>query len=193
MLKLNAYAASAALAVFLLFDQAAAAPPVPVPVQVTNVPLPVEGAVTVEGTVPTRDVDHPASQPFQHQELIGFGEGLFGGQAEFTVPEDKRLIIEFVTFELNIPTGQRPTFNWVAVSNESGNVSPLRHYFPLTYQATTLLSGRVADIFIASSPTRLYADPGTTVQLAVRRDKDAGTGAAAVTVSGHFVDVPQSE
>ncbi|MGH7287441.1 MAG: hypothetical protein ACREI8_05415 [Myxococcota bacterium] len=161
------------------------------PVLVVNSPaepVPVDGTVSVEGPVTVTDADNPAFQPFQNEELFSIPAGSLGDDESFTVPSGKRLVIEFVSFKLVVPTGQKPTFNWVRINGSTGSVD---FFFPLTVQATgDLIGGVNSDIFIGSSETRLYADPGSTVGLSVRRDADVSTGSASVSVSGHLVDLP---
>jgi hypothetical protein len=148
--------------------------------------------VTVANTsanpVPTLSVDNAALQPFQHTEVIGFNAGLLGGNATFTVPGGKRLVIEFVSFSLTIPAGQRPTFNFVTLDNPARPT--VQFGFALALQGGGFISGQNSDVFVGTSPTRLYADPGSTVTLGVRRNQDAGTGLGTVSVSGYYVNVP---
>ena len=167
----------------------------PLPVQgtvsvATNTPLPVQGEVSVAGVVSIKDVDKPTLQPFQHSGVFGIAEGTLGANHTFEVPNGKRLVIEFVSFDVNFATGQRPTLNFVSVENSTANASPISFHVPLIYQATLVLAAQNSDLYIGNSMTRLYADPGSTVTLGVRKTGSTGTGLASVSVSGHLVDVP---
>jgi len=146
--------------------------------------------VKVVNTVPTVNAANPAFQPFQDEEVIGWnaGSGLIGNDGTFLVPSGKRLVIEFVSFELTIPTGTRPTFNSVKIVNANSNTIPISFLIPLSFQGSAFLGGQNSDVFIGSSPTRLYADPGSTVTLSVRTN-NADNGLAEVSVSGYLVDV----
>ena len=147
--------------------------------------------VNVTNTVSTRGADNPAFQPFQHEGSINFGPGLVGSEATFTVPNGKRLVIEFASFWLLLPTGQKPTSNWVGVVNSAVSSNHLKHFVPLVFQGTSVFGGQNSDSFVGSSPVRLYADPGTTVELVVRSTGvGAGNGSAFVSISGYLVDVP---
>ena len=135
--------------------------------------------------VPTRDVDNPARQPFQQDQVISIHAGTFGGDATFTVPKGKRLVIEFVSIHVSYPTGQKPTFAFLQVETANSNKFPNNHNFVLTFQAPDLNS----DVFAGASPTRLYADPGTTVTLSLRRNSSIGEGLGSMSVSGYLVDL----
>jgi hypothetical protein len=137
--------------------------------------------------VPVRDVENPARQPFQQELFLSTPDGLLGANDQFTVPSGKRLVIEFVSFSMTWPAGQVTTRAFINVCNASGNSCPASFYLPASFQATEFGG---SEFFVASSPTRLYADPGTVVSAAVRRNVTAGTGLATVAVSGYLVDVP---
>jgi hypothetical protein len=141
-----------------------------------------ENPVTVLG-----DVTNPALQPFQQELFISTPEGLLGGQQSFIVPAGKRLVIEFVSFGVTWPTGQATTRVFIEVCNSTGNACPINYYLPASFQANEFGGD---SFFVASSPTRLYADPGSEVTVAVRRNVTTGTGLATVGVSGHLVTLP---
>jgi hypothetical protein len=141
----------------------------------------------VSNPVPVRDVENPARQPFQQELFLSTPDGLLGANDQFTVPSGKRLVIEFVSFTMNWPAGQLTTRAFINVCNASGNACPVSFYVPASFQATEFGG---TDFFVASSPTRLYADPGSVVGVAVRRNVTAGTGLATVAVSGYLVDAP---
>ena len=147
--------------------------------------------VTVNNTdsnpVPVRDVENPARQPFQQELFLSTPDGLLGATEQFTVPSGKRLVIEFVSFSMTWPGGQVTTRAFINVCNASGNSCPASSYLPASFQATEFGG---SEFFVASSPTRLYADPGTVVSAAVRRNVTAGEGLATVAISGYLVDVP---
>lgn len=145
-------------------------------------------ALAAIGFTPVRDVTSPALQPFQHKATIGIPAGLLGDDALFAVPAGKRLVIEFVSFNVYLPAGQDVTYLWVQINNPSRPDATF--YFPATFQASDFVGGQDVYQFVAASPTRLYADPGSTVELAVRRTSDVGEGLASVSVSGHLVNVP---
>jgi hypothetical protein len=187
-------------------------PPGGLNVNVVNTPLPVQGTVSgtvsisgtpsvnvantpnvnvantpnvnVTNTVTTIDAANPASQPFQRAEVVSWNNpNLIGGDATFTVPAGKRLVIEVVSYSLFLPTGTRPTLNFIDVSTANSNQSPVSYYVPVSLQG----NNGTEDVFTGNSLTRLYADPGSTVDVAVRSNSTSGL--ASVSVSGYLVNV----
>ena len=70
-----------------------------------------------------------------------------------TVPAKRRLVIEYVSADITLPTGQRP-FVFVATSVLGSGA--LIHRLFAEYQATF----GPGDFFVISQLTRLYADAG---------------------------------
>jgi hypothetical protein len=146
---------------------------------VTNTPLPVSGTVFV------RDVDNPARQPFQ----IGFPFTMNSGTEQvfqsITVPDGKRLVIEYVSMGSgSVPVGQHL---FIILRTFVGGVGAF-HYVAVTPQGR-LAPPNVADTFVASQPMRVYADPGTTVTIQMQRDSGYAACGPNLTVSGYLVDV----
>jgi hypothetical protein len=152
----------------------------PVDVQVIN---------TEAAPVQTQDVDNPAFQPFQLSQILTFPVGLLGSNADFTVPAGKRLVIEFVSFQLTMPSGQKPTFNFITIDNPGQ--ATVTFSFPMLSEFNAGIIGGVnSDVFIGTSLTRLYANPGSKVTLSVRRNAVIETGLATVSLAGYYVNVP---
>lgn len=144
-------------------------------------------ANTAATPVLVREVDNAAMQPFQQELLLSTPDGLLGAGDEFTLPDGKRLVIEFVSFDGTWPAGQHTTRLFIGVCNASGNSCPASFHLAPAFE-TTEFGGNV--FFAASSMTRLYADPGTEVSVDVRRNTTGGTGLASVAISGYLVGVP---
>jgi hypothetical protein len=147
-------------------------------VTVANPPT---NAVTVRG------VDNPAFQPF-HALRVGF---LNAGQSGLTfdlvaVPAGKRAVIETVTVNNQLPSGQKPQ---IMIITTSGGTS-VNHWVTLTPQRPEPTGGD--DAFSATLSMRLYADPLTSIQFFLGRVAAGYTGndGATVTISGYYVDVP---
>ena len=98
------------------------------------------------------------------------------------VPTGKRLVIEFVGVDVNVPSGQKVL---AAVGTTLGSATL---FHPIVTATLPGVGGQ--DVFRASQPVRLYADPGTSVGLFITRAGTVGAGHAVVTVSGHLVDLP---
>jgi len=116
-----------------------------------------------------------------------------GGLATvYTVPEGKRLIIEFVSATVLVGSVSDRGFMILrtALFDENGSPHPdiQVHYFVLTPQDTWAGGLRLH----ASQPTRLYADPGTDVE--VQFGCNIGCSEiyanSEVTISGFLMDVP---
>ncbi len=162
----------------------------PSEVIVTNTPLPVQGSVGVTGTVGinnfpvtqsvsgtvgisgnsaatpllVRDVDNDTRQP------VAFG--LNDSVQAFTVPSNKRLVVEYVS--------------WRGTVNKGNIVAAGLDVFTNGVEATYYIPGSpVSGENIGGANVRLVADPGTQVVL-----QSAGAISDTVHFSGYYVDVP---
>jgi hypothetical protein len=156
-----------------------AAPP-SVPVNVVNSP-----AVTV-GNAPANPV--PVSivsdgmQPFQEAVDFVLAPGAREDNATFVVPAGKRLVIEHFSAIAQGPTGQR-YLAWVRTTVNA--VTPSGTYLVFSQQ---MAAGGV-DVYTATQPMRVYADPGTTVYVFFSRGfDDTGFCSFNAAISGYFVD-----
>jgi hypothetical protein len=100
----------------------------------------------------------------------------------FNVPAGKRLVIEFVSVVLEVPHDE-----WAGVAIENRlNGAAARNWLEL---------GRLrrvsSDRFTASEQVRLYADPGTVVQVFLARDPLGAGGemVGSINLSGYLVDL----
>lgn len=131
-----------------------------------------------------RDVDNPARNPFQAAVEITMPNGTGGENAVVVVPKGKRLVIEYLSGDASLPAGQKCLFSVATFVN--GQTTGTWHY---------LASGPVGkfgpfDCFRTGQVVRLYADPGTQVQLRADRDIPDGKGVARMSLSGYLVSVP---
>ena len=133
-----------------------------------------------------RDVANPALQPFQRFFLIIIKDNFAGGSATFTVPAGKRLVIEYASYNILLPSSQAVGGVSIGVETSSGNQFPIDHEIPVLYTVPDVGGQR----FVGASMTRLYADPGSTVTVRVGRNSGAGEEVAGVSVSGYFVTLP---
>jgi hypothetical protein len=153
------------------------------PVLIVNPP---SEPVPVEGSLGVVALDDPAFQPFQHAALAVIQPGFAGGSATFTVPDGKRLVIEYVSFNIPLANGQAVLGVSVDVVNSNANQIPIRHEIPVLYTVADSSFLRS----IGASATRLYADPGSTVTIRAARSGSTGQDIAPVNVSGYLVDLP---
>ena len=148
-----------------------------------------DGAVQIGNTtgapVPVFDVACGARQPFQAFVVDGFqaGEGNVGDRASFTVPAGKRLVIEHVSFQEEVPAGQARRVRLDAVADGH----PCKHHLLLAREPG--FGGGTEDVK-ASQAVRAYADGGTSVVFRVARNSTLGVTSINISVSGYLVDTP---
>ena len=97
------------------------------------------------------------------------------------VPTGKRFVVEFVSGEFFLGTGQVPKME----IRGSASDGPF-YAIPLV----KALSPGIGDFFQASSLVRFYLDAGETYNLTATRNPGGGTASFQVTLSGYLVDVP---
>jgi hypothetical protein len=153
-------------------------PKPPQQVQVVNIPLPVF------------DIDN-ARQPFQASVRLNLDNSFKDLEPIFTVPNDKRLVIEYISAR-GLLTGNDSFcfFNRGEVRTQVANGGVQSHYFGMNRQGTQGTDAGVDSIFAFSQQARLYADPGTTVR-AEAEQVTFCKGTLDVTISGYLVDVAQ--
>lgn len=135
---------------------------------------------TTNTPVLVRDVDsNAARQPFQATTNLVFTSG-FNNQGAFiaSVPAGKRLVIEYVSMVLLLPTGQKPSQAEIVTDN-----------FPHFLIATQQGSFGVFDTFSVSQQVRLYADSSVAFNV-VRSANDGVDGSLTATISGYLINVP---
>ena len=171
----------------------------PLPANVTNFP----GTQNVNGTVNVGNfpaaqnvtITNPQTQPVptsdaQNQPfaiLVNpfLADGSIRGSASFTVPNGQRLIIAFIGGHACLPLGQKAIFD---VDVQVGT-APVDYALPAIAEGTfNGFGGGPCDNFAVGQQVRIYADPGTTVTLAVVRSDSTGSALPGLAVSGHLVN-----
>jgi len=126
---------------------------------------------------PVTDVDNPARQPFSESANAFFQNGSRDVILNLPLPPaGKELVIEFVTINALIPTGENL---WSASIN--------RNPLVIVPQGDV---GSGNDAFTASQQVRLYVSSQESILFIVSRNTTAGGGVVGVTISGYLVDVP---
>lgn len=133
--------------------------------------------------VPVRDADNPARQPFQTELDFFEADGSYGATQSFTVPANKRLVIEYVSADSGVPVGE---LTRIGISTEINGQYQGHHVVANRLGAV----GNGDDEFVAGQPMTVYADPGTDVFVGFSRNNAVGFANCFVTISGHFVDIP---
>jgi hypothetical protein len=150
-------------------------------------PSPVEVVNTQANPVPIQDMDNPARQSVQHSCVCSIPGGSAIDTDSVLVPLGKRLVIEFVSVHALLPTGQIPEVQvFTGTGALPGGTTSMGHQIALTGP----LASAVTDIYQASQPVRLYADPGSEVLIHVARNQTGGAATFKVTWTGHLVDLP---
>lgn len=133
---------------------------------------------------PVCEVNNGDKHPFQSNVQIDLPPSTEGQNGFVTVPAGKRLVIEYVSGQAFLPSGQKALFS-VIVSLQ-GQSTGTWHYL----ESTVVGPFGSQDCFQCGRLVKLYADPGTTVMLRTDRDSPTGTGISRMTLSGHLVSVP---
>lgn len=132
-----------------------------------------------------KDVNSPPSQPFAaNSGVAGFPSGANAITVTLlTVPAGKRAVVEHVSCIDFLAVGDN--FVRMEMRYTLGGVSQ-QHQFVHTRVGTSLIPS--IDVWSLSQPVRLYADAGTTIQMAAIRRSGAGPGGIECQISGHYVD-----
>jgi hypothetical protein len=133
---------------------------------------------------PVCEVNNPDKQPFQANVQVSLPAGTEGQNGFVTVPNGKRLVIEYVSGQAFLPSGQKALFS-VIVSLQ-GQSTGTWHYL----ESTVVGPFGSQDCFQCGRMVKLYADAGTTVMLRTDRDSPTGAGLSRMTLSGHLLNVP---
>ena len=136
--------------------------------------------------VPVRDIDN-LQQPFQKTVIApSIPSGSAITDVTFSVPDGKRLVLEFASINGGVPSGQTLTaFLQTHVGDEFNAIFPI--------VMTPVGSFGTLNVFHASQPIKLYADRGTMVRCAAIRSGTTDNASAVVfTLAGYLVDVPPS-
>jgi hypothetical protein len=147
-------------------------------VGITGMPT-VQVANTAQAPVLGRDVDEPARQPFQRSGVLSFAAGETTSTVEFTVPANKRLVIEYVSAKITLDE----PLTWFSVHTNAGSSGGTHFFAPTTFP-------NFPDGYVVSQQTRLYANQGSPVTIEARRIGIPGQAAASglAGFSGYLVD-----
>ena len=147
-------------------------------------PLPVTGSVNVSNLPPARE---PVQFYFSHYcPTNGLGCGYV---TMYTVPSDKRLVIEYVSFrisQLTDPDVLAPSIQ----TSVGGTLVP--HTLGISSDVVTGLGGGSDGTVVFAENVKLYADPDTNVQAGFTRTigvSDYGYF-MSISVSGYLEAVP---
>lgn len=149
-------------------------PLAPEPVSVA--PVPPKTPAPISAAVDTM-------QPFLKTINFDIPAGTTQGNIPITIPDGKRLVIEYVSVRAQGPTGQK----FIAqIQTNVAHTESLRGKIWLVFFYQGTFSG--IDVFTASQPMHVYAEPSTPPALFVATRTDI-TGSAFIeaTISGYIV------
>lgn len=131
--------------------------------------------------IPVYDVNEPAMQPFQQELDFDFEPTQLGAGKSFFVPSGKRLVIEFVSANIGLSTSKAVSF--AITTNANGTIAHHRLLLNELWPNSNFLN-----YYNVSQNMRIYADPGTEVNIHV--NSGGGEGSVFATISGYLVDFP---
>jgi len=164
------------------------------PVIITGpLPIPVEGSSTVSGTVDiggplplpvTGDFKpaEPALSPFQASGNCGLGFGAGCTASLYTVPPDKRAVVEYASASVNLPETNH---------GASGSVRTTIGGTEINHHLPTPIYTPNGGVVVAAATVRLYADPGTEIRMTggtLGNNTEGNNVFVFFTVSGYLVD-----
>ena len=144
---------------------------------------------TSANPVPTQAVDNHARHALGLDASVVIPDGQLGvfgtfGDANgpYTVPAGKRLVMESLSAQFNLPTGQQPTdLLFLTTINSRGMGFTARPVFTSSSNGT--------DFFQIATNFTAYVDPGTQLQVLCERSVSSGPAECFVGVMGHLEDI----
>ena len=156
-------------------------------VLVTNTadrPVPVSGTVGVSGPVPVTGTVAVSDDRVPFEERVNLTQiaGATVSTGSFVVPADRRLVVEFVSASVSLPSGQTPLLSANAGSGATG--FPI----PLTLQGV----GNGNAFFTGATAVLDFAPAGSFYQINLERQNPAGglpsgNGSGFVYLSGYLL------
>jgi hypothetical protein len=123
--------------------------------------------------------------PFQAQVLFAFSDQQpFGGQNIATVPDGKRLVIEYVSATGAITPADKKIIHFFLETKVAGVDAD--HVFVPFATGRDYQSGYAN--YAGGQRVRIYADPGTGVFAGAFRNTSTGRGDVSFKVSGYLTD-----
>ena len=179
----------------------------PVQTKIVNTassPVPVSGTVKIGNDAGTpvqtkivnaaaspvfvRVVDESAHEPFQKTLSISPSSNA----NTYTVPTNKRLVIEFASAHLKVSESVKVT-NVSLTTQISSSSAPFSHDLVAFFQGTNFggfQQPQKTDEFTASQQVKIYAGPGTQVRFSFQTSVPPSLSLGSLTISGYLVPVP---
>jgi len=164
-------------------------PPIEIDAFIVNTPLPVEITNGATPDAPLPVVIAPEKIRQNNFGAISFSEtdGFLRVNDMFLVPTDKRAVIEHVSFEVQVPVGDKVTS--VEIGTPSYGVLSGTHDFLVPVFLGTNRQG--LDVFTGSQQVRLYFEPGDEVSMSASRNSTAtGHMEFQAHFHGYLIPIP---
>jgi hypothetical protein len=141
---------------------------------------------------PMHDVDNGARQPVNFGGNVSINDGSNQGAntTAVTIPAGKRLVIETVSFNGQVNSGEIGYLNIhvTAGAGTAGGATSATHVIPMIKLTTGFPSG---DYIGGIGAFRMYADAGSTVTISYNRGASlSGAESITVFITGHYVNLP---
>jgi len=133
--------------------------------------------------IPVRVVGRDPFQPFQRPFSLEWPDGQDLVTSTYTVPAGKRLVIEYASLSAYLQAEGQSMF--VRILTTAGGASAFHNLAVQKQEDYGVLKQ-----FSAAHLVRIYADPGSTVQVSAGRVPANSIANGTVTLSGHFENVP---
>jgi len=142
---------------------------------------PVEVKNTIQDVIPVRDLS--AQQAVVHRTEVNFNGQGTGTVTPYHVPPRKRLVIDYITYNVRVPTGRYCTvLLWSTFQNTDRS---------LRFATSHRLPSGNTDLTSGNQLMKMYADPETWVGAQVYSDTTQGLSAVGeITLYGYLVDMP---
>ena len=149
-------------------------------VAVSNLPTGAAGPASLAGII-TKNLDEPARQPVQQSLTCStVAAGVNTCTATYMVPAGKRLVIEYLQLISIDLSGSATSLYQITTTVQGMNVT---YYYPPG-------PAPAGNNHISEHLVRIYADPGSTVQLQGTETSNTGTVTFLLQLSGYFIQLP---
>lgn len=155
------------------------------PVPVRNVDKDVIVSNTGANPALVRNVDERPQRPFQRPFFVDLTAAEDFGEATYTVPSNRRLVLEYASMRASLAPDQTVFVNVETTAGGQSAFHPMLVSDQGRYGVLQLLGG--------AQQLRLYADPGTLVKVQFVREPSGGAKGTVgffMTLSGYQLDVP---
>ena len=129
----------------------------------------------------------PSIDAVQEQAILTLSPRQPTATFSWTVPEDKQLMIQWISVTVHMPVNQIPDVRLATSSRPLGpGTNSMLHNIGIP--GPVKASGTIRARHERSQPVKLYARPGTRVTLFVGRNINSGTATSVVSWPAQLID-----